>query len=224
MQNAQPVLGNFMSKHEDLRKELNEIIDYSMSVEEFEGRWADMIAKHNVADNTDLSDLYRIRRTFVPAYFMDRFFPFLQTTARSEGFNAVLKRYIDPHNSLHNFFEQYLKLQEKIDVSEDSVEFKDEDKTVRVWGDFPLEEQALNVYTRPIYLRFRAEIRKVTSYNVQQLDAEKFDVVPIKPSVFGYGRKRYRVDANFATETYSCECCKFSRDGLLCCHIMRVMV
>nr|XP_051196017.1 protein FAR1-RELATED SEQUENCE 5-like [Lolium perenne] len=197
MQNAQPVLGNFMSKHEDLRNELNEIIDYSMSVEEFEGRWADMIAKHNVADNTDLSDLYRIRRTFVPAYFMDRFFPFLQTTARSEGFNAVLKRYIDPHNSLHNFFEQYLKLQEKIDVSEDSVEFKDEDKTVRVWGDFPLEEQALNVYTRPIYLRFHAEIRKVTSYNVQQLDAEKFDVVPIKPSVFGYGRKRYRVDANF---------------------------
>nr|XP_051201792.1 protein FAR1-RELATED SEQUENCE 5-like [Lolium perenne] len=224
MQNAQPVLGNFMSKHEDLRNELNEIIDYSMSVEEFEGRWADMIAKHNVADNTHLSDLYRIRRTFVPAYFMDRFFPFLQTTARSEGFNAVLKRYIDPHNSLHNFFEQYLKLQEKIDVSEDSVEFKDEDKTVRVWGDFPLEEQALNVYTRPIYLRFRAEIRKVTSYNVQQLDAEKFDVVPIKPSVFGYGRKRYRVDANLATETYSCECCKFSRDGLLCCHIMRVMV
>jgi hypothetical protein len=26
-----------------------------------------------------------------------------------------------------------LKLQEKIDVSEDSVEFKDEDKIVRVW-------------------------------------------------------------------------------------------
>ena len=75
MQNAQAVLGNFLSKNEELRKELNEIIDYSMSVEEFESRWAEMIAKHNVADNTHLSDLYHIRATFVPAYFKDRFFP-----------------------------------------------------------------------------------------------------------------------------------------------------
>jgi hypothetical protein len=46
-----------------------------------------------------------------------------------------------------------LKLQEKIDVAEDSVEFKDEDKVFRLWGDYPLEQQALDVYTHPIYLR-----------------------------------------------------------------------
>jgi hypothetical protein len=224
MQNAQSVLGNFMVKHEDLRLELNEIIDYSMSVAEFETRWADMIVKHDVADNTDLTDLYNIRATFVPAYFMDRFFPFLQTTARSEGFNAVLKRYINPHNSLFHFFQQYLKLQEKIDVAEDSLEFQDEDKIVRAWSDYPLEKQAMEVYTRPIYLRFRAELRKVTSYNVNQVDGNSYDVVPIKGSVFGYGKRSYKVDTNFDTETYTCECCKFSRDGLLCCHIMRVMV
>ncbi|KAM0823600.1 hypothetical protein ACQ4PT_070767 [Festuca glaucescens] len=223
MQNAQAVLGNFLSKHEDLRKELNEIIDYSMSVEEFEMRWAEMIVKHNVADNTHLSDLYHLRATFVPAYFKDRFFPFLQTTVRSEGFNAVLKRYINPHNSLHNFFQQYLKLQEKIDVAEDSVEFKDEDKIFRLWGDYPLEEQALEVYTHPIYLRFRAELQKVTSYNVH-VDGQNFDVLPIKTYVYGYGKKSYMVEANLEAETYSCECCRFSRDGLLCCHILRVMV
>nr|XP_051205120.1 protein FAR1-RELATED SEQUENCE 5-like [Lolium perenne] len=224
MQNAQAVLGNFLSKHEELRQELNAIIDYSMSIEEFESRWAEMIFKHDVADNTHLSDLYNIRATFVPAYFKDRFFPFLQTTARSEGFNAVLKSYVDPHNNLHHFFEQYLKLQEKIDVAEDSVEFKDEDKTVRVWGDYPLEEQALTVYTLPMYLRFRAELRKVTSYNVQQTGGQTYVVMPIKTYVYGYGDKSYKVEANLDAETYICECCKFSRDGLLCCHIFRVMV
>jgi hypothetical protein len=61
-----------------------------------------------------LSDIYHLRATFV---------------TRGEGFNVILKRCIDPHN----FFQQYLKLQEKIDVAEDSVEFKDEDKIVRVW-------------------------------------------------------------------------------------------
>jgi hypothetical protein len=63
-----------------------------------------MILKYNVANNTHLSDLYQIRATFVPSYFRDQFFPFLQTTARSEGFNAVLKRYINPHNNLFHFF------------------------------------------------------------------------------------------------------------------------
>ncbi|XP_051201527.1 protein FAR1-RELATED SEQUENCE 5-like [Lolium perenne] len=157
-------------------------------------------------------------------YFKDRFFPFLQTTARSEGFNAVLKTYSNPHQSLHHFFEQYLKLQEKINVAEDSIEFLDEDKTFRVWGDYPLEEQALKVYTRPIYLRLRAELRKVTSYNVQLIGGQSYDVLPIKTYVYGYGSRSYQVEANVETETYSCECCKFSRDGLLCCHIFRVMV
>ena len=70
-----------------------------------------------------------------------------------------------------------MKLQEKIDVAEDSVEFKDEDKTFRPWGDYPLEEQALKVYTLPIYLRFRAELRKVTSYNVQHVGGDRKSVV-----------------------------------------------
>ncbi|XP_051190609.1 protein FAR1-RELATED SEQUENCE 5-like [Lolium perenne] len=224
MQNAQAVLGNFLSKHEELRTELNEIIDYSMSVEEFETRWAQMITKHNVVDNPHIYDLYHIRATFVPAYFKERFFPFLQTTARSEGFNAVLKTYMDPHNNLHHFFLQYMKLQEKIDVAEDAVEFKDEDKTLRAWGDFPVEEQALQVYTRPIYLRFRAELRKVTSYNVQHVGHGTYDVSPIKKYVYGYGSRSYKVEANLEAENYNCECCKFSRDGLLCCHIFRVMM
>ncbi|KAK1695315.1 hypothetical protein QYE76_012012 [Lolium multiflorum] len=129
--NAQGVLGNDMAQNEPLRLEFNATIDHSMIVEKFESWWEDMIMKYNVADNKYLQDLYDIRASFVPAYFKDMFFPFLQTTARSEGFNAVLKRYISPRNSLLHFFEQYLKLQEKIDVAEDSNEFQVEDKILR---------------------------------------------------------------------------------------------
>jgi hypothetical protein len=110
MQNAQGTLGTFMSKHEDLRKEFNEIIDYSLTPIEFETRWAQMIERHGVQDNDSLVDIYDIRSKFVPAYFMDRFFPFLQTIARSEGFNAILKKYVNPHASLFWFFKQYMKL------------------------------------------------------------------------------------------------------------------
>jgi hypothetical protein len=84
--------------------EFNGVIDYSLTVEEFEQRWAEMIATHGVADNAHFLDLYDIRDFFVPAYFRHRFFPFLQTTARSEGFNAILKKYVNPHDSLLGFF------------------------------------------------------------------------------------------------------------------------
>lgn len=168
-------------------------------------------------------DSYDLRADFVPAYHKDRFFPFLQSTARSEGFNAVLKIYVKPHNSLFHFFQQYMKLQEKIDVTEDSNEFQMEDKVLRVWGDYPLEKQALNVYIHPIYLRFRGELRKVTSYNVNHVDGPQFDVVPISGHVFGYGNRSYRVEANLQESNYQCECSKFSRDGLLCFHVLRVV-
>jgi hypothetical protein len=50
-----------------------------MTVSEFETRWAEMVLKYNVADNTHLQDLYDIRASFVPGslHFKHRFFPFL---------------------------------------------------------------------------------------------------------------------------------------------------
>jgi hypothetical protein len=117
-----------------------------------------------------------------------------------------------------------MKLQEKIDVAEDSNEFQMEDKVLRMWGEYPMEKQALEVYTRPIYLRFRAELRKVTSYNANHLGEEVFEVVPISGSVFGYGKRKYLVHACMEGPIYTCECSKIRRDGILCCHVLRVMI
>jgi hypothetical protein len=44
----------------------------------------------------------------------ENFYPFLQTTSRSEGFSAVLKRYVKPSNSLFEFVKQYMLIQDKI--------------------------------------------------------------------------------------------------------------
>ncbi|XP_071674439.1 protein FAR1-RELATED SEQUENCE 5-like [Lolium perenne] len=202
-------------------------IIHSMTPEEFEQRWANMVETHGVADNTHFLDLYDLREYFVPAYFRHRFFPFLQTTSRSEGFNAVLKQYVHPHDSLVRFFKQYMKLQERIDVTEDAHEFDGDEKTVRLWGDFPMEKQILQTYTMPIYHRFQLELRKITSYNVRDIGVTEqgsiHEIFPIQGSVRGYGRRSYRVDADVANGIYNCECCKINRDGILCCHALKVM-
>nr|XP_051191007.1 protein FAR1-RELATED SEQUENCE 1-like [Lolium perenne] len=180
-----------MAKNEPLRLEFNATIDYSMTVEEFETRWAEMILKHNVADNTHLQDIYDMRASFVPAYFKDRFFPFLQTTARSEGFNAVLKRYVTPHHDLSHFFEQYMKSQEKIDVAK-------------------------------IQMNSRRKTRS-SDFGESGLWKSMLSMFPVAGSVFGYGKRTYRVEANSEEGIYICECSKINRDGLLCCHALRVM-
>jgi hypothetical protein len=51
----------------------------------------------------DLLRIWDQMKVWVQAYFMHNFYPFLQTTARSEGFNAILKRYVKPSNSLFEF-------------------------------------------------------------------------------------------------------------------------
>ena len=63
----------------------------------------------------------------------------------------MLKKYVDPYSSILRFFKQYMKLQEKIEVAKDAHEFVGEEKTVRVWSDFPMDKQMLNTYTLPIY-------------------------------------------------------------------------
>jgi hypothetical protein len=41
--------------------------------------------------------------------------------------------------------------------------------------------------------------------------------------VFGYGSRTYIVEVDFDSEMYSCQCCKFHKDGILCCHVLKVM-
>ncbi|CAM0909987.1 unnamed protein product [Alopecurus aequalis] len=224
MQKFQEKVGTYVSKHEQLRRDFNEIVDYSLSKEEFEGRWAEMVHKHGIADNKHFADLYDIRELFVPAYFLHQFFPFLQTTARSEGFNAVLKKYVNPHDSLMRFFKQYMKLQEKIDVAEDANEFVEEDKTMRVWSDYPMEQQILETYTLPIYRTFQIELRKNISYNICDHGGSVYEVYPVQGSVLGYGKRSYFVDVDLPNGIYNCQCCKINRDGIFCCHVLKVMI
>ena len=88
---------------------------------------------------------------WMPAYFMQCFFPFLQTTQRSEGFNAVLKRYVSPGNSLLQFAKQYTALQQKILGSELQQEATTTLKQPKLLTYLPIERQMSKIYTNKIF-------------------------------------------------------------------------
>ncbi|XP_051196027.1 protein FAR1-RELATED SEQUENCE 5-like [Lolium perenne] len=210
MKKANEKLGPFLGRHPGLAEDFNECINESMSEDEFEARWAEMIAKWDLAEHETFLWLKKYAKFWVPCYYRHRFFPFLQSTQRSEGFNAVLKRYINPHNSIKHFVKQYEKLQQRILGKEGHNDFRTDELEPDPWSSFPIEKQALAVYTRPIYHRFRKEFALIGCYNVQPQGNNLYQLVPNNEKCYPYGGRYYMVNDNGGQ--FNCECCKFERD------------
>jgi hypothetical protein len=119
-----------------------------------------MMDKYSLQGSEHFQHLYALRSTFSLAFFMHSFFPFLQSTQRSEGFNAVLKTYVNPNMSILHFVKQYQKIQDKILVAEDEEEFKTDDKDRRRWSRFPIERHAATIYTKKLFYIFSKEFEK----------------------------------------------------------------
>ncbi|XP_039778410.1 protein FAR1-RELATED SEQUENCE 5-like [Panicum virgatum] len=176
---------------ENSRKTMGAFLD--SKGDEFEQKWQAFLDKYELNNDERFQHLYDMRHCWIPAYFMHRFFPFLLTTTRSKGFNAVLKRYVNPKNSILNFVQQYKKIQQRIFSKQD------------------LQEAA-------------TAMKLSSSYYVVRVEGDDLiDVVPYKrcPDLL-YETRTFRVTSSKVEGLYSCTCCKFERDGVLCCHILKV--
>jgi hypothetical protein len=75
-----------------------------------------------------------------------------------------------------------------------------------------------------MFYKFSKEFEKTTEYDVKPVGQFQYWVEPNNSFVYGYGKRNYLVTTIEEEESYCRECCKFDRDGIICCHIMRVMV
>jgi hypothetical protein len=212
-----------MGRNPGLAKYFNDCVDFSFSPEEFEAKWTLFVQIWRVAaPHTYFGTLYENREGWVPCYFKHRFFPFLQSTHHSEGFNAVMKCYVTPHKSLMNFVKQYKKIQNHILVKEGGNDYKTDCLQLRLWSPFQIEHQEFKVYCRDIYLRFKNEFELIGRYNVRPFGGNFYKLEPNRTFCAKYGTRTYLVIANVEQGEYSCECSKMDRDGILCCHILKM--
>ena len=136
MKKAQEKLGSMLARNPGLAEKFNECIDFSFTPAEFERKWAALMLKYEALGlaNTHFDKLFEDRATWVPCYFKFRFFPFLQSTQRNEGFNAVLKCYMNPRKSLLNFLKQYEKIQIHILVKEGGNDYRTDHLETQTWS------------------------------------------------------------------------------------------
>uniref|UniRef100_K3XRT7 Uncharacterized protein n=1 Tax=Setaria italica TaxID=4555 RepID=K3XRT7_SETIT len=193
MENASKIMGSFLDGKEDLSNDFKDCLDNSCSPREFEGKWQAMLDKHGLNDDERFKHLYGLRESWVPAYFMHCFFPFLQTTAQSEGFNAALKRYANPKQSIFNFVQQYRKIQQRSFGKQDLHEAKMVAKVAH-------------------YLTGSCSTcsNMSSSYYIVRIEGDDLIDVPYKRCrELLYGTRTFRVTIARSEGAYSCTCCKF---------------
>nr|XP_051189931.1 protein FAR1-RELATED SEQUENCE 5-like [Lolium perenne] len=86
------------------------------------------------------------------------------------------------------------------------------------------KEEAMKIYTYPIYGKFAEELRKGTAYNIEVVEEKRLYRV-IRVANYRnaeFPRLIYVVTVSSDDDVYRCSCSKMARDGIHCCHVMRV--
>ena len=147
-------IGPVLAANAELEDDFKECLNHTVNPAELEAKWAAMIDKYVLHDDVHFQHLYTIRSSFVPTFYMHCFYPFLQSTQRSEGFNSVLKKYVNPNMSVLHFVRQYQKIQDKCLVAHDGQDSRTDDRDRRRWSKYPIEKHASTVYTKNLFYRF----------------------------------------------------------------------
>ena len=79
-----------------LPEKFEDIVNFSVTEDEFEMLWQGMIAEYKLEKNKYINKMWETRKRFIPVYFKNDFFPFIQSTGRSEGTNARFKDNVGP--------------------------------------------------------------------------------------------------------------------------------
>ncbi|KAM0869310.1 hypothetical protein ACQ4PT_040753 [Festuca glaucescens] len=224
MNNCSDKMGGFMAVREGMEDEMKKIIMDSLTIDEFESKWKNMIVKYDAANSKHLPLMWKCRTQWVPVYFRKVFCPFIRTIGRSEGMNSIFKDYVKRKDTLETFLVQYDLFQETI------IEAENDDRFVSIglepiyWGRNLVERHAGKVYTRGIFFKFQDEMHNSTAFGVEVIEENKIYNLKKNFSYKGqeFYQKEFRVHVDRTKEHFDCICGKFERYGILCCHVLRL--
>lgn len=119
---------------------------------------------------------------------------------------------------------QYVLFQENVVHIENQDRFLSNEKSHVYWSHQAVERHAAAIYTKGIYLKFLTELVNATAFKV--IEVEKERVYDLNKHTWyrktEFTREMFRVNVDLVTGSFQCFCGKFERDGIVCCHILRL--
>ena len=95
----------------EFRDEFHKMLNEMLTIDEFEKTWQQLLIKYGLTTNPFLQQVYETRHMWVKSYFKGVFCARMTSTQRSESANHMLKNLVQPNCPLHQFIQQYNKLQ-----------------------------------------------------------------------------------------------------------------
>lgn len=215
--------------NETLYDTFEDIVDNCITEHEFEGLWADMIKDKGLENNKYFTKMWQMRERFIPVYYKNDFFPFIQSTTRSETTNSRFKDNVGPTYSIMTFVGEYERIMDNIDRAENLEDHYSMQKRPKelLFG-YTFERQAHELYNRNIYTKFQIQLKATSTLTFREVEEGKtFEVWERSNQVRKVERiRRYIVltDLTEGREDFSCICAKFCKDGILCSHILKIII
>ncbi|XP_058182649.1 protein FAR1-RELATED SEQUENCE 5-like [Rhododendron vialii] len=201
----------------------------SLTREEFEENWGNVINKYQLEGNEWLSGLYEERHRWVPAFVKDVFCAGMSATQQSESMNAYFDGYIHSNTTLKEFLEKYenaLRKKVQKEEEEDTRCFNVRVKNVSPYG---FENQFLDAYTFAKCKDFRDEVagKIVCSLSSVKVVDDRISEYEIEEDM-KYGEREilktvtFHVRYNEESKESNCTCWLFESKGIVCKHIVVV--
>nr|XP_016451671.1 PREDICTED: protein FAR-RED IMPAIRED RESPONSE 1-like [Nicotiana tabacum] len=181
---------------ESIKRAIAEVmpnIIHNITVEVFERKWTEYIARYNLHTRNWFNKLYSEKEKWIPVYLDVYFWAGMLSTQRSEGMYAFFDGYITRQSTLKIFANQYelairAKHEKELEAEYRSKGFQIVCESMFKWG-----EQAIQCYTHTV---FKKNDGKPVDYNIEY--------TPIG-------------------DYFSCSCKWFESRGILCCHILKIL-
>ena len=128
-----------------------------------------------------------------------------------------------------SFIREYQRILDTMHAREDECNHNAKNKVVpptRFATKYYIERQAHELYNLAIFRKFQHILKDVTRLHLREHSKEKIYVLfqasnyPVKE----YRQRNYILQVNLEIEEYHCICCKFKKDGIMCSHILKVML
>jgi hypothetical protein len=172
--------GELFAKKEGLMEEFEDILNYSLTKEEFELLWQEMIEEHDLQDNKYFSKMWENRENFIPVWFKHNFYPFLQSIGRSEGTNARLKENVGPTYNIMSFLREFQRMIDAANIKEDVADIQSREGRPKdlLYG-YNIEKQACEFYNKNIFRKFQHQLQITKRLKYEEVEEGKcFEVWP----------------------------------------------
>ncbi|KAL6653059.1 hypothetical protein ACP70R_011984 [Stipagrostis hirtigluma subsp. patula] len=223
MRKATDELGGPMANRSGVEAELTHLITNSLTTDEFEDGWKAMLEKYGAAANAHLNLMYQTRLMWVPVYFKHAFCPFIRSSGRSESTNSIFKDNVLREDTIETFIRQYDIFQKEAISIEDGDKFQSTQKPMYYTRQL-IERHAAEIYTTGLFLKFQKELLDASAFNVFEIEKDRIYMVKktLDYEEAEFIRDSFSVEVDMGIRMFNCICSKFERDGLLCCHVLRL--